>query len=333
MTDRTSSNESCGLVPRDPPRPPFLRGGAIRLLTLALLTTLTCTGCPEVAAVSVTIKPVAGGGSGAPDSDTEAAAAVAGYGNLVGTVTFDGSMPNLADLVAAGDASVKDATVCAVAAVPDESLVVNQANKGIANVVIFLEKKPAAIKPELAAPPTTPVTFDQKGCRFLPHLLTVRVGQPVLVVSDDGVPHNTKTLPVRNNAFNKVIAPNDRSGVNCDYTRAEPNPINVRCDYHPWMSAYHFPVDHPYVAVSDQDGKFKIEGLPAGKHAISVWQERGKFLERKLAITIEVDKDTTRDFTFGGNKFAARPAPGRALSYQRLLSGGEIAVSQTERQR
>lgn len=315
-----------------------LRGVAVfGLLGAASLVVLS--GCPQAQSVEVTIKKVEGGGAAASEEATADAGPPAGYGNLVGTVTFEGAPKELPALIAAGDGSVKDAAVCSAAAVPDESLVVDPTTKGIANVIVYLEKRPGTVKPELAKPPSDPVMFDQKGCRFMPHVLTVQVGQPLLVVSDDAIPHNTHTNPKRNDSFNKVIGANDRKGVPCDYRKSEPSPLSVVCDYHPWMKAYHFPVDHPYVGVTDKDGKFKIEGLPAGKHSFNVWHERasgsGQMLERKLQITIEVDKDTTKDLTYGGNKFAAGPvtSPQRLVAYSRLLPGGPITVTQTEGQR
>lgn len=299
------------------------------ILSAALVT--CCAGCPESQIVTVHVKADA---KAAPEGNAGAgeATTAAGYGNLVGTVTYDGAPSPLAALVTAGS-PVKDAEVCSVVAVPDESLVVNPSNNGIANVVIFLEKRPANIKPELAKPPTEPVMFDQKGCRFLPHLVTVQVGQPLLVVSDDAIPHNTHTNPNRNDSFNKVITANERKGVPCDYKKAETAPISVVCDYHAWMKAWHFPLDHPYVAVTDKDGKFKIEGLPAGTHSFNVWHERGKsqLLERKLQIKIEVDTDTPKNLTYGGPKFAALPAaPQRVVSFEQLLAGTEPTVSRVE---
>ncbi len=218
---------------------------------------------------------------------------------------------------------------------PDETLEVNPANKGIANVVVFLEKRPGNIKPDLAKPPTDAVFFDQKGCRFMPHVLVVQAGQPLMIISGDSIPHNTHTNPQRNEGFNKVISPNDRTGTPCNYKKPEAGPIDVVCDYHPWMKAYHFPIDHPYAAVTDKDGKFKIEGLPAGKHSFNVWHERGpgssKLLDRKLSITIEVDQETTKDLNYGATRFAAVPQPHRrAIAFERLQNGGEIAVTQRD---
>lgn len=300
-------------------------------LGLACVTLLS--GCPELHHVEVQMK---AGSSGSAEGAAEGAGpvAVAGYGSVHGVVSIEGDVPAVKKLFTAGDASVKDSAICAAGDVVDEALVVNAANKGIANAVIFLEKAPAAIKPELVAPPKDPAVFDQKGCRFFPRVVAFRIGQPLMVLSDDPIPHNTHTDPKRNSTFNQTISPNDRKGVECRYTKPEATPVKVVCDYHAWMKAYHFPVDHPYFAVTDADGKFKIEGLPAGKHTFNVWHEAasGGFLERKIVVDIEVDGDTEKNLSYAPAKFAAVPAPLPAVAYERLRHGGEIHVTQREKQ-
>ena len=142
----------------------------------------------------------------------------------------------------------------------------------------------------------------------MPHILPIRVdlNQPVLVKSDDSIAHNTHTNPTRNSQFNQAVKANDREGIPVKYTRPESQPIPVTCDYHSWMKAYHFPVDHPYYAITDADGKFTIKGLPAGKHQFIVWQERAGILDRKLEVTIAPDETTTLDpskTTYSPDKF------------------------------
>jgi hypothetical protein len=307
----------------------------LSLISLALAASCLFSGCPEQANVTVTIKPVAGGSQSASAEETSEPTVAAGYGSLVGTIVFDGEAKALPPLVGESDIKPEDRPVCAAHPIPNESLEVNPANKGLANCVIFLEKRPANIKPELAKPPAEPVIFDQKGCVFLPHVLVVQVGQPLLVVSDDGIPHNTHTRPKRNSEFNQVIAPKDRDGKPCNYKKPESVPLTVVCDLHNWMKAYHFPIDHPYFAVTDKDGKFKIDGLPAGKHSFNVWHERGpgesQLLERKLQIVIEVDKETTKNLSYGSNKLAQLPdTQSRTIAYERLQKGGEIVLTQTD---
>ncbi|MFN7802493.1 MAG: hypothetical protein ACK5TO_00660, partial [Planctomycetaceae bacterium] len=161
-------------------------------LGLACVTLLT--GCPELHHVEVRMKAGSSGGSEAATGGTEAAT-VAGYGNLHGVLTIEGDVPAVKKLFSAGDASVKDSAICAAGDAIDEALIVNPANKGIANAVIFLEKAPSTIKPELVAPPKEPAIFDQKACRFFPRVVAFRIGQPLMVLSDDPIPHNTHTDP------------------------------------------------------------------------------------------------------------------------------------------
>lgn len=215
----------------------------------------------------------------------------AGTGILKGKFTFKGTPPTLPPLVAMGDPSAKDAAVCAAMAVPDNSLIVHAANgNGIENIVVYLQKAPTGYK--APAPPAAPVVFDQKGCLFLPHVMTVRATQTVLVKSADPISHNTHTSPIRSKEFNQAIGANDRVGVKLTYDKAENVPVKVKCDLHPWMSAYHVVTDHPLAAVTNEKGEFEIIGVPAGKHEFTIWHERPGYVERKKAVTIEAGKPT-----------------------------------------
>lgn len=276
------------------------------LVGLLLGTALCLGGCgfPTAPEIKVTIKAAETDADAETDEGTEETT-VEGYGHFVGRVTFEGTPPELAALVNKGDAAVKDPSICAAETIPNESLEVDPQTKGIANVVIYLKKSPKQINPDIPTSGLKPAMFDQKGCKFFPHVLPVRVdaGQPLLVLSGDSIAHNTHTYASRNTNFNGSIEPNDRKGVSINYTRPEAEPIEVTCDFHNWMKAYHFPIDHPYFAVTKPDGSFRIEGLPAGKHVFKVWQERGKLLERNLEVTIQPDAETSKDLAYKQDKF------------------------------
>jgi len=192
-----------------------------------------------------------------------------------------------------GDPTLKDPAVCAVADIPDDSLVVNPTNNGIANVFIYLRKAPASIHPDHKAVPTTKVTFDQTGCRFHPHGMAVRVGQTVNCISSDGVAHNLHTNPIAGSASNFIVQPNDKVGQDVKFAVVETLPVKVVCDIHNWMDAYWLVTDHPYVAVTDVDGKFKIENLPVGEHSFRVWQERCGYVNREYKVKVVAGKTTT----------------------------------------
>lgn len=308
-------------------------------LAMGLGLCLLIAGCaPTAPVVEVKIKPVEGAASaGGEAANSTETATESGYGDLTGTVTFKGDFTEPAAIIRMGDGSVKDAAVCSAESIPDEGLIVDPSSKGIANVLIYMDKKPANIKADLLEIPKEPLVFDQKGCKFFPHVLPLRVGQELLVKSEDAIAHNTHTFPVRNDPFNKVIKAGDREGVPCNYTKSENGPLEVKCDLHTWMRAYHFPIDHPYFALTGKDGKFTIPGIPAGKHVFKVWQEKGPgdahLLERKLEITIKADTPTTHDLSYDGAKFAALPRPAtRVVAYSRLQRGGEINLTQAEGQ-
>ena len=226
-------------------------------------------------------------------------AAAEEWGTLEGQFVLEGSPLELDPLVVKGDSSAKDADVCAVNGVPDNSLVVNEENKGIANICLYIRKAPKSIHPDLEASAEKEVVFDQKGCIFLPHILIVRTDQTVLVKSDDPISHNTRTSPFSNEPINLSIQANDRKGVEVPMPKSELRtpPVKVSCDIHPWMSAYWMVSDHPYVAVTDADGKFKIEKIPAGEHTFRVWHERSGYVETsefKRDLTVEIEGGETQ---------------------------------------
>jgi len=235
------------------------------------------------------------------------AVAVVGFADsvtLTGTVLYTDDFKPLPPVVKKGDGGVKDPAICAAEEVPDESLIVGP-NKGIANVFVFLAKAPTGYKAET---PKGEVVFDQKGCRFLPHSLLVQAGQTVKILSDDEIPHNTHTFPLRNAGFNQSISPKDRKGVDLKYTKAEKLPIEVKCDFHAWMKAYHLILDHPFMALTDAEGKFEIKDLPAGKHEFVVWHEKKGYLDRKYAV--DAKGPTTKiELKYGAKNFANFEGP------------------------
>lgn len=229
-----------------------------------------------------------------------AAPAADEWGSIEGQFILEGDIPELPVLVEKGNPNAKDAAVCAVNDVPDDSLIVNPENLGIANVCLYLRKAPKKVHPDLMKSAAGEVVFDQMGCRFAPHLLIVRTDQVVLVKSGDSVNHNTRTSPFVNKAENLIIKPNERDGIAIKMSQSELNypPVKVSCDIHPHMSAYWMVADHPYVAVTDADGKFKIDNLPVGEHTFRVWHERPGYIncgefKRDLKITVKAGETTS----------------------------------------
>jgi hypothetical protein len=288
------------------------RMAGVTVLSLGFGTALLMTALSQVTSVAAVEIPVKS--AVATSTDTVSIQFVAdkkgakGTGTLKGVVTYEGAVPKRPVLVKKGDPTVKaeDRAVCASEEHLSEALIVDSETKGIANVFVYLAKAPAGAK---SATPKDPVVFDQKECHFLPHALTVRVKQTLLVKSDDPIAHNTHTFPVRNSGFNQVIKAGDRKGVPLVYTKAEKLPVQVKCDFHPWMVAYHLPLDHGFMAITNEKGEFEIPDLPAGSHKFIVWQEKAGYLDRSFTVDVKAGKTTDAKLSFGASKFAVFQGP------------------------
>jgi plastocyanin len=278
-----------------------------------LLTAVSCGGLLAIALAWLTIPAGANGAATTVShvtllADQTASAVVAavasqpanGTGNFAGVITFDGTVPEPKLLFKKGMSGVQDGAQCAAADMPDESLVLDKDSKGIANVFVYIDKAPAGKKYD---PPKEPVVFDQKGCKFLPHALIVRVGQTMLVKSQDNVTHNTHTYPLRSTPKNQAIPPLESKGVPYVYDKHERLPVEVKCDLHKWMSSRHLVLEHPFSAITNEKGEFEVKDLPPGKYEFIIWQESVGYLERKFAVDIAADKVTEKKISFPASKF------------------------------
>src|SRR5207249_1420864 len=109
------------------------------------------------------------------------------------------------------------------------------------------------------------------------------------IKSDDALLHNTHISPFRNPEFNQAISAKNRDGVPYMYKKPERTPMPIKCDLHSWMKAYQLPLEHPFAAVTDEEGKFEIKGLPPGKYTFIVWHELPGYLKKELPVEIKSD--------------------------------------------
>ena len=140
---------------------------------------------------------------------------------------------------------------------------------GIQNVFVYVKD---GLGTRRYAVPTSPVTLDQKGCRYIPHVFGVQVGQTVLLSNSDPLIHNVHALPKNNREFN-FGQPAKTPPVERVFQQAEIG-LPFKCDVHGWMNAYVNVVPHPFFAVTKDDGSFEIKGLPEGTYTLELWHER-----------------------------------------------------------
>lgn len=194
----------------------------------------------------------------------------ADWGTVKGRFLLDGPPPEQPKLQIN-----KDVEFCGPHNPRAEKLVVHREDRGIANVVIWLDSKPdekVAIHPSYEDIAKLKVKLANKGCRFDPHVCVLRTGQTLLIENPDKVDHNTAAALDRNDSFNSVTFAG-QSAERSRFIKSERLPAQVQCGIHPWMTAWLVVKDHPYVAVTDEHGRFELKNLPTGELTLVVWHE------------------------------------------------------------
>jgi plastocyanin len=208
--------------------------------------------------------------------------------NITGTVTFDGKVPTLRPLAMDADPA------CAKKhskPVPNEMLALGSGNT-MGNILVWVSKGLPAGKTWPV--PKTPVTLDQNGCVYVPHVMGIMVGQTYRVLNSDGVLHNIHTLPKVNPSFNKGMPPTLKEATTV-FNKPE-DVFHIKCDVHPWMSAYMAVFTHPFFFATSTDGKFTISGLDPGTYEITAWHE--KLGTQTASVTVGANETKSQNFKF-----------------------------------
>ena len=206
-------------------------------------------------------------------------------GTITGTVKFDGTAPKRLRQLKM-DADPKCAKKHS-GPVMSEMLVLGDGNT-MGNIFIRVKGVPGN-----HSAPSEPTVMDQNGCMYVPHVMGVMVGQKFLIKNSDGLLHNVHSLAKINQSFNRAM-PGAVTEAEFSFDKEEVM-FKIKCDVHPWMSAYVGVMTHPFYDVTGKDGKFEIKGVPAGTYEVEVWHER---LGTKTASVTVGDSDTqTLDFS------------------------------------
>lgn len=225
------------------------------------------------------------------DADDYKVIQVADGGTIVGTVKFDGQIPKRRRLkVASRDKA------CLAKSIPNDDLVVSREAE-VRWAVISINGIDAG-KPFPAADSADgDYRIDQKGCRFFPHVAIVPQGRSLKVINSDGILHNVHTRSLLNASRNTSM-PGPVKEI--QFTFRRPEEIKVNCDVHNWMAAWIVVIEHPYYVVSDKDGLFRLEDVPAGTYTLRLWHETLGELEQE--VTVEAGGQTNVQFVLRNKK-------------------------------
>ncbi|HUF91436.1 MAG TPA: carboxypeptidase regulatory-like domain-containing protein [Candidatus Limnocylindria bacterium] len=155
------------------------------------------------------------------------------------------------------------------------------ANKGLAHAVVSV----AGAKGEATA---KKAVIDQKGCKFVPHVVAMTPGE-IDILNSDNILHNVHTYSTANPAINKA-QPRFKKTMTEKFDK--PEIIKITCDVHSWMLGWIAVMPHPFFGVTDGNGTTKIANVPPGKHTVEVWHEtlgkQTKGVEVKAGQTAKV---------------------------------------------
>ena len=248
---------------------------------LLLLTAITLSGCKHAPAPAPAASTTASPLPVAPPINPATA------GNISGVVRFDGQPPARIPIDMSADPACNLANLTNLT----EQIIVT--NQQLANVYVYIKSG----APSYTAVPMAPaVRLNQKGCRYSPHVIAVQQGGSVTFSNSDATVHNIHTLP--DQPGNASIDISQPAG-SAPRTQRFPTPevmLPVRCNNHPWMSAFINVAPNPWFAISGADGRFTITGVPPGTYTLAAVHE--KLGEQDVQITVPAKSAVQASFTF-----------------------------------
>ena len=206
---------------------------------------------------------------------------------LTGSIDFTGRVPAPRTIDTSAD------PVCTEASpnLATDWLIVNDGR--VENVVVYVTNS-SILDTYSWKPPDSTVELEHTGCRYRPHVLALQVGQKLNIVNSDGTHHNTHPTPRLNKEWNQTQPPGAPPITN---TFVHPEvAIPFKDNQHPWEKAYVAVFKHPYFAITDANGNFRIEGLPPGQYDLVAWHE--EMGQKKMELTVAPGEPRTVAFSF-----------------------------------
>jgi plastocyanin len=257
----------------------------------ALLATLAMVGCKPDSALkhgeTLDKRDRATGQTQAPPSTNASDVDPLHSGTIIGTVHFKGTPPKPAKI----DMSMDPACAMSGGENISEQYVVDDGR--LANVYVYIKAGAQAA----AVTPAFTVTMDQKGCRYVPHVIALQQGGSVVFKNSDPTMHNVHIVSADGGGEMDVSEGPLGAAQSQQFTTPQVM-TPVRCNNHPWMAAYINVAPTPYFAVTGKDGKFSIQGLPPGKYTLAAVHE--KLGEQDVEVTVAAKATEKSDFTFAG---------------------------------
>ncbi len=254
----------------------------LKLLSVALIAVAVATsGCGKKEDADLTSS------AGSSEPSTQAAGpAKEGSAVLKGKVTLEGTAPAREKIAMDADAYCKSNHQGSV----ESDAVLANADGTLQNVFVYVKEGISGSYPA----PTTPLVFDQHGCMYTPHVFGIQVDQPFKIINSDETLHNVHAQPEKSTQFNLAM-PFKGMELTKKFSKPEVM-VKIKCDVHPWMSAFGGVLPHPFFSVTGANGSFEISKLPPGTYTIEAWHE--KFGAQTQSVTIGDGESKEISFAF-----------------------------------
>lgn len=162
-----------------------------------------------------------------------------------------------------------------------------QKMRNSADAVVFIEK----VGDNKFAPPAEHAVIDQLNLTYVPRVVAMQKGTTVDFPNSDAVRHNVFSPPTAAIQFNLGTYP---TGVVKEVLFDVTGETPLLCNVHNEMAGFAVTFDNPYFAMTDKDGNYTIEGVPAGKYTVKTWHEKLKDVSQE--VTVEAGKAATANF-------------------------------------
>ncbi len=207
---------------------------------------------------------------------------------ITGSIKFDGTPPVMAPIKPGGS------RFCVVNArgITEQDVLVTK-DKKLQNVVVYVR---SGWQGKTYVAPVDPVILDQQRCVYVPHVVTIGIGQKLKVLNSDNTFHNVHARSSVNTPLN-LAQPEKGSENIFSFDHAEP-PFRIGCDLHSWMGVWVAVFEHPFHSKTDDSGKYELK-LPPGKYEIAAWHE--KLGEKVKQMEVSANEKAQLDFNFSAN--------------------------------
>jgi len=150
--------------------------------------------------------------------------------------------------------------------------------RGMGGVVVYLIPAASARVPAIAP---LSAQIDQRDLQFVPRVIAVSPGSTVAFPNSDPVMHNVFHPGTRAGGFDLGMYP---QGERRSFTFNDEGAYVIFCHVHPEMVAYVVVVASPYRAVTDDKGRFKLDGVAPGTYHLRTWHRRLRTQDHVISV-------------------------------------------------